>query len=142
MERNAAESFRIAALLDTPDDNDLISPRDIRANKDICMLCYLPCLFWFPLLSRPASRFARLHANQGMLLTLVSSCWWILEYTLTSYFNDELLYFLSILLGALNVFVLILIGFGIINCSNGLAKEMPLFGHFRIIETIKPLKEE
>lgn len=134
------EGFHISMLLDTPDENYLISPRDIRANKDISMLCYLPFLFWIPLFARPGSRFARFHANQGLLLSIVELVWWTVEIILSKYFNDQLLYFLTILLLALNLIVLVLIGFGIINCSNGRAKELPIIGQYRIIPVIRPYK--
>lgn len=135
-----SETFHPSMLLETQSENYLISPRDIAANKDLSMLCYAPFLFWLPLLSRPGSRFIRFHSNQGMLLSIVEAVWWILEYALTKYFNDQLLYFLSILLASFNLVILILIGFGILNASNGRAKEMPIFGQFRIISTIRPPK--
>lgn len=132
-----AESFHLSYLLETPDENYLIHPRDAYRNRDITLLCYLPLLFWIPLVSRPRSRFARFHANQGLIMNIVIFSWWIIEAILTSFFNDQLLYFLSIILASFNIFVLILIGFGILSVTNEQARELPIIGRFRIITTIR-----
>ncbi len=135
--RYQAESFHLSYLLETPDDNYLIAPRDAYRNRDITLLCYLPLLFWIPLVSRPRSRFARFHANQGLVLYIFLFTWWIIEAILTRFFNDQLLYFLSIILASFNILALILIGFGILSVTNEQARELPLIGRIRIITTVR-----
>ncbi len=48
----------------------LIPAEDAERNKVYGMIAYLPLLFVVGLLAAPQSRFARFHANQGMVLTI------------------------------------------------------------------------
>jgi len=82
-------------------------------------------LFFLPLIVCPDSKFGRFHANQGLLLLIVAFAGsFILTITIVGLF---LVPFYSIA-----IFVFAIIGF--INGLNGKAKELPLFGKFRIIK--------
>jgi uncharacterized membrane protein len=47
-------------------------PEDIEENYKACALAYTGYLFFLPLLTSPKSKFARFHANQGLLVLLTT----------------------------------------------------------------------
>ena len=47
-----------------------IDPKDIEENKVWGILAYI--IFFLPLITAPKSKFAKYHANQGLLLVLLS----------------------------------------------------------------------
>jgi len=102
---------------------ETFDPQDIEKNKVMAALAYI--LFFLPLIVCPDSKFGRFHANQGLLLLIVAFAGsFILTITIVGLF---LVPFYSIA-----IFVFAIIGF--INGLNGKAKELPLFGKFRIIK--------
>ena len=52
------------------DADEVFDPADIEKNKVMAGLAYI--LFFLPLVACPESRFGRFHANQGLILLLVS----------------------------------------------------------------------
>ncbi len=53
-----------------PESDEIFDPADIEKNKTIAGLAYV--LFFLPLIACPDSKFGRFHANQALLLVLVS----------------------------------------------------------------------
>ena len=106
---------------------------DIEKNKVLGILAYLGILFLVPLLAAPQSRFAKYHANQGLILFLT----WIIigiGSTIFSFipFLGWIVYALIsklLYLGGL-VFVVL----GIVNASKGECKPLPFIGHFTLIK--------
>lgn len=97
---------------------------DIEKNKTMAGLSYL--IFFLPLIACPESKYARFHANQALLLLIVSIAG-------------------NIILGIIPIIgwilmPLFLIGvcifgiMGLINGFQGKAKRLPLFGQFTIIK--------
>lgn len=58
-------------LLNTPDVTASFDPADISANKAMGILSYLSLLVLIPIFAAPKSRFARFHANQGLILLIL-----------------------------------------------------------------------
>lgn len=56
-----------------------VDPQDAEKNKLFGILAYIPFLFLVPLLAAQDSKFAKYHANQGLLLTIVSVILWIVQ---------------------------------------------------------------
>lgn len=83
-------------------------------------------LFFLPLVACPDSRFGKFHANQGLLLLIVGVGGGIIL-GIIPLIGWILLPFFYI---AITVFAII----GLINGFKGVAKELPLFGKFRIIK--------
>jgi uncharacterized membrane protein len=118
---------------------------DIANNKAMGILAYI--LFVIPLVAAPQSKFARFHANQGLLVFIVW-CIAILGATfievgwslLTNYLYDIriLWVFLGCICHVVPVLLLVgALGFaiaGIINAANGEAKPLPLIGHWTLIK--------
>lgn len=98
-------------------------PQDIEKNKTMAGLAYI--LFFLPLIVCPESKFARFHANQGLILAIIAfGASIILSITIVG------LFLVPFLMVAIAIFAVI----GLINGFNGKAKELPLIGRFRIIK--------
>ncbi|MDD4772195.1 MAG: hypothetical protein PHZ09_01130 [Eubacteriales bacterium] len=98
---------------------------DINQNKVISALSYFGILFFLPLVACPNSRFGRFHANQGLILLILSAI-------------SGMLNIVPIIGGLLSsvagIAVFILFLFGLINTLNGFAKELPFVGNISIIK--------
>ncbi|MBO4628103.1 MAG: zinc-ribbon domain-containing protein [Lachnospiraceae bacterium] len=120
----AGSGFDFKALIEnTPDFTSQMDPADIEANKSMAILSYIWILFIVPLVAAPQSKFARFHANQGLVLCV---CW----------IAASLIVWIPIV--KILSFILYLVGLGymvigIMNANNGKAKELPFIGKFRII---------
>lgn len=110
---------------------------DIKDNKLMAILAYFGILVLVPILAAPNSKFARFHANQGVVLliaavvymigtSIIGGAIGILSYTISSVFV------MILDLGNLVLFVLMIIG--IINAYKGEYKELPYLGQFKILK--------
>lgn len=106
------------------DNTALFSPEDIEKNKVVSALAYI--IFFLPLIICSDSPFGKYHANQGLLLLLVSIA------------GNIILGIIPIigwvLIPLFSLAVLVFAILGIVNAAGGKAKELPLFGKFRIIK--------
>ena len=127
-------------ILNTPRCKDQISPRDISDNKTLSIFSYLGLLFLIPWLASKNSRFARFHANQGLLLFLFTVAASIAVTIVTFIFG-----FIPVLGVIVNVimwlvYYVAVIGYivlGIYNVVKGRANELPVIGKFRLIKTVE-----
>ena len=107
-----------------------MNPADIEKNKVMGGLAYF--LFFLPLIACPESKYARFHANQGLLYLFVCFACMLVMAILTA-----LLWRISWLLSFFNLVVwLSVFALGIIGMINGFtgkAKELPFIGQFMII---------
>ncbi len=115
-----------AMLFNTPDFTSQMDPADIQANQGISYLSYLWLLFLVPLFAAKESKFARFHANQGLLLCICGTVIGILSAVFPWWLGW------IFWLADLCVFVLFVVG--IINVNKGQAKELPFIGKIRIIK--------
>lgn len=99
-------------------------PEDIEKNKAMAGLAYL--IFFLPLLAAPDSKFARFHANQGLILLILAVG------------GNLVLGIIPIigwiLLFPFGILVLVLAIIGLMNGFGGKVKELPLIGKIRIIK--------
>lgn len=97
---------------------------DIEKNKTMAGLSYL--LFFLPLVACPESRYARFHANQGLLLLIVSIA------------GNIVLSFIPligwILRSIFGIGVLVLCIFGLSNGLSGKATRLPFIGSYDILK--------
>ena len=105
---------------------------DIEKNRAFAILSYLWILFVVGLIAAPNSKFAKYHANQGLVLFLASiigavSC------TVIGFipFVNFVLIIAAPLLWAGWLVLAIL---GIVNAAGGQCKPLPLIGHFELIK--------
>lgn len=113
------------------DHTNEFDTQDIMDNKVVCVLAYIPVLFWLPLVFNARSRFGKFHANQALALLLYGIVTMIVVKVL-----GLLLGWIpilgAILVGlveiALGITVLAFIIYGMVNTGNGNAKELPILG--------------
>ena len=102
----------------------------------MAVLSYIGLLVLVPILAAPKSRFARFHANQGLILLILEVIWLVASGIISAVLSIALpwLHFLAGLLGIVNVLFLILMIIGIVNAANGEMKELPVIGGFQLIK--------
>ena len=130
-------SAKIAALNNTADTTADFDKADIEQNKLMGIMAYLSWLVLIPIFAAPKSKFARFHANQGLVLAITEVAWWIVTAIL-----NAILYAISwrlgslvgTLLGLVNLVFLVMLVLGIMNAVNGRAKELPVIGKFKILK--------
>ena len=109
---------------------------DIEQNKVMAVLAYLGPLVLVPILAAKDSKFAKFHANQGLVLFICS-----IVYCIALFFIGFILYSISDYLGIfvhilrlLNIAFLVLAILGIVNAINGQAKELPIIGKIQLLK--------
>ena len=104
-------------IFNTPDTTASYAAADVQNNKVMAVLSYIGILVLIPILAAKESPFARFHANQGLILFLC-----------------EIIFAVAnMILSAIFAFLVLLI-LGIVNAAQGMAKELPLIGKFRILK--------
>lgn len=116
-------------LNDTPDTTAEFDEEDIKNNKIMAILAYLEILVLVPILAAKDSKFARYHANQGLILFITSLILGIVSGVLN--FLPVIGWLFSI---CVSFSILLLMILGIINAANGKAKELPIMGKYRILK--------
>ncbi|MBQ2575485.1 MAG: zinc ribbon domain-containing protein [Bacteroidales bacterium] len=114
-----------------------VTPEDVQNNKVFAILAYFGILVLVPILAAKESKFARFHANQGLVLFIAEVAWVIIYYVLLTLFGMIAggLALMWIFIGSLvwigfAVFAII----GIIYAAQGNTKPLPLFGKFKILK--------
>ena len=118
---------------------------DIQKHKGVAILAYI--FFVIPLVLAPHSKYARFHANQGLLVfilwcvaivgtVVLTIGWGILAHFfdnigILQFFFGCFVHVIPVLMmfGALAVTIA-----GIVHAANGEKKELPLFGHVTLIK--------
>ena len=129
-------SAKIAALNNTADTTADFDKADIEQNKVMGILAYFGPLCFIPMFAAKGSKFARFHANQGLVLLIACVAWAIVSSILNSIILaiSWRLYFITSIISLLSVVFAILAIIGIINAANGRAKELPVIGKFKILK--------
>lgn len=129
-------SAKFANLNNTADTTAEFDQNDITNNKAMGILAYFGPLCFIPMLAAKESKFARFHANQGLVLFLACVAWsiayWILNIIILAI--SWRLYFISSIIGLVSLIFLVLAVIGIINAANGKAKELPVIGKFKLLK--------
>mgnify|MGYP000865090524 CR=1 FL=1 len=103
---------------------ETFDPADIEKNKTMAGLAYI--LFFLPLIVCPDSAYGRFHANQGLLLLIVS----VVGTTVLSII--PIIGWL--LLPFYGLAILIFAIMGLVNGFQGKPKRLPLFGKYTILK--------
>lgn len=109
----------------TADTTNEYDPADIEENKVMAVLSYIWILFLVPLLAAKNSKFARFHANQGLVLFLAGIASGVVAVI------PILGWILSVVCSIVLTVLMIL---GIINAATGKAKELPIIGKISLIK--------
>lgn len=116
----------MANILDTKDHSPEFDAEDIKKNKIMGIFAYISWLVIIPLFAAKDSKWARFHANNGLILAITEIGLWILFGLLgiIPYVG-----FIFWIIGWLCSLVPIALSvFGIINAVQGKAKELPVIG--------------
>ena len=104
------------------------------------LLAYLWILWLIPLLAAKNSKFAKYHANQGLILFIVEVLGGTVLGILTIIPYVGFVFW--ILLSLFELLCLIFAVLGIVNAVQGKAKQLPLIGKFKLIDYTKVEPEE
>lgn len=133
----AGFSDTVTKITDTKDNTAEFDPADISANKVFAVLSYIGILVLVPLIGAPNSKFARFHANQGLVLLICElACQVLLKVLSWVLFGPaRILYFaVCFAIGVLNLVFLVLAILGIINAAQGKAKDLPIIGQIHLLK--------
>lgn len=133
----SANNGAVGQVMNTADTTAEYDPRDISDNKVMGVLAYFGILFLIPLLAAPNSRFARFHANQGLILFILEIAYGIVQAILSALFfaiSWRFGYAMATILGLLWIVLGVFAIIGIVNAAQGKAKELPIIGKFKIIK--------
>jgi uncharacterized membrane protein len=123
---NVVENLK--ALNNTADTTAQYEQSDIENNKIIALFAYIGILFLIPLLGAPNSKFARFHANQGIVYFLASLALGLVCTILG--FIPVVGAIIGAIAGLVDLVFMIL---GIYNAVTGKAKELPFIGSIKIL---------
>lgn len=115
----------VKEALVTPDTTASFDPEDINKNKIFAILAYFGILVLVPIFAAKDSKFAKFHANQGLLLFIAEIAGSVISIipilgTLVSFVVSIACFALAII--------------GIINAAKGEAKELPIIGKYEILK--------
>ena len=120
---------KMETVLNTKDHTGEYDKNEIESCKVICALAYIPILFFLPLVACPKdSKFAKFHANQGLIMLLLSIFCNIVGSLIGLIPFIGWLVWLVLELLVLGAFL-----FGLINTRQGKAKELPFIGGIKIV---------
>ncbi|MBQ4599384.1 MAG: zinc ribbon domain-containing protein [Clostridia bacterium] len=129
-------------ITNTADTTAEFDQNDIQQNKLMAVLAYLGILVLVPILAAKESKYARYHANQGLVLFIanivVSVVMGIVGFIVGFIAGFTGLTFLATLVTIISwllsavIFVLAILG--IVNAATGKAKELPVIGKFKLLK--------
>lgn len=123
-------------LTNTPDSTSQFDPKDIADNKVLAAIGYLGFLFLVPLLAAPNSKYARFHANQGLVLFIFMAAYAIIVSILSFIlgFIPVIGWIIRMVLWLLYLVFVALMVLGIVNAATGKAKQLPVIGSITILK--------
>ena len=135
-QQNSTTKDNFAAVFNTADTTSQYDPADVEKNKAMGVLAYLSWLVLIPIFAAKDSKFARFHANQGLVLLIASAIFGVVRWILSEilFAISWRLYFVTIIISLLGLVFLALAIIGIVNAATGKAKELPVIGKIRILK--------
>lgn len=118
----------VKELNNTTDLTSQFEASDISNNLLMGILSYIFVLVFIPIFLAPNSKYARFHANQGLMICIAEAVISILRTILVRIFIFRWIFNIILLV----LFILSIIG--IINVIQGKAKELPVIGAIRILK--------
>lgn len=118
----------------TVDSTSQFTQQDINDNKVMAILAYIGILVLIPILAAPQSKYARYHANQGLVLFIIELIYAAITGVLGFVLAMLHLGFLAIIFSLIGIVFLVYMILGIVNVVNGTAKELPIIGKIKILK--------
>lgn len=122
----------VSIAQNTKDETEGMDKGDIEKNKVYGGLAYF--LFFLPFICCPESKYGRFHANQGLLLLILSVASGIFISILSAILTWRLWWLSSFISFVIGILIFIIGVIGLINGFTGKAKELPVIGGVRIIK--------
>ena len=135
-QQNSTTKDNFAAVFNTADTTSQYDPADVEKKKAMGVLAYLSWLVLIPIFAAKDSKFARFHANQGLVLLIASAIFGVVRWVLSEilFAISWRLYFVTVIISLLGLVFLALAIIGIVNAATGKAKELPVIGQIRILK--------
>jgi len=136
MSKQQSIEEKLSVINNTADTTAEFEQQDIEKNKFMAILAYFGILVLIPIFAAKDSKFARFHANQGLVLCIAAVLYSV-AYSILSGLIVAIswrLYWLVSIVGLLGLIFLVWFVLGIINAAGGRAKELPFIGHFRLLK--------
>ncbi|MCL2300299.1 MAG: zinc ribbon domain-containing protein [Firmicutes bacterium] len=111
--------------------------KDAQDNKLMGILSYLGFLWLVPIFAAKESKFAKFHANQGLVLFILEVAYGIVNGILSAIFyaiSWRLGSIMGTILGLVYIGIAVLAILGIVNAVKGEKKELPLIGKIKILK--------
>lgn len=128
---------KIAKLNDTKDTTSEFDKEDIDNNKGMSILAYLSWLVLIPIFAAKKSKYAQFHANQGLILAIIDTAYWIINGVITGILmvvSPIASAIVCAITGLFGLVFLVLVILGIVNAASGKAKELPVIGKYKILK--------
>ncbi|MGI6257968.1 MAG: hypothetical protein ACOYJU_07855 [Anaerovoracaceae bacterium] len=114
----------------------IYTQQEVNDGKAFAILAYLGILVLIPIFAAKDNKFARYHANQGLILfigeVIYAIIYQVVAYiVLVSFWG---LYWLLTILGLVGLVFLVFAILGIVNAASGKAKELPVVGGIQILK--------
>lgn len=125
---NVGDAFK--KIIDTPDTSDEYEAEDKAKNKVMAILSYIGILVLIPILAAKDSKFAKFHANQGLILFIANVAYSVVTGILGFVLGliPVVGTFFPTVFGILSLVFVAGMVFGIYNAATGKAKELPFIG--------------
>ena len=120
-----------------PVDPELqFDPQDVQTNKVNAVLSYFGILVLVPIFTAKNSKFARFHANQGLLLLICEVVYTTFYRILTGVLNaiSSHLTFITVLFSLVYIVLFVFAVIGIASAAGGKAKKLPIIGDYTILK--------
>ena len=136
MSKQQSIEEKLSVINNTADTTAEFEHQAIEKNKFMAILAYFGILVLIPIFAAKDSKFARFHANQGLVLCIAAVLYSVAYSILSSLIVaiSWRLYWLVSIVGLLGLIFLVWFVLGIINAAGGRAKELPFIGHFRLLK--------
>ena len=132
----------VSAVTDTADQTDTMDKNDVDNNKFMGVLAYLFILVLIPIFAAKNSKFARFHANQGLVLCIIGCAHQIIS-AFTAFITtiiskipviNILCLIIDISMSLIGILLLVYAILGIVYVVQGKAKDLPFIGGIKILK--------
>ncbi len=133
----------VEKIINTKNETTNYTNEEVLKNKTDAVIAYIPFVSIYYIITSKykKSKYLHFHTNQGFNLTILFICVFFASKILCSLFAVDGGYGREFVPGIIEfvcyilyVIVAFLIGFGILNTTNGQSKELPFIGKYRLLK--------
>lgn len=119
------------------DETEEFDKEDIEKNSAYAVLGYFGILVLIPIIFAPNSRFARFHANQAIILFIMTTVYALVAggvVALLALAGTGLAILFGIIFTLLSLVIFVMWAKGLSNAASGRARKLPIIGEYEIID--------